>query len=216
MAGAGSCSSWRRTVILTPLSSTVSSPTSDVSTKSISSRMRAASTVPGRHRQGGRHGRGCGSRRAAVRRPCRTAPRAGDRLAGGDTVGPQLLQVRSSGRGRSPACAAASGATSCGACRIRSEVTRISSETSAQRRAESTSVTAWPARMPPIGWASGGMPQSRRTCRNSSSTSSSRSARPASVAARPDRTPCPPAGGPGRCEEASRGGIGSAGICDVT
>ena len=51
----------------------------------------------------------------------------------------------------------------------------MSGDTSSQRRADSTCRTAWPARMPPTGWASGGTPQSRRTCLNSSSTSSRRS-----------------------------------------
>src|SRR6476661_958504 len=93
---------------------------------------------------------------------------------------------------------------------------RMSGDTSSQRRADSTCRTAWPARMPPTGCASGGTPQSRRTSLNSSSTSSRRSAAP-SIRSRASRSETSPTGSRLKAvRSVMRGGIGSAGICDVT
>ncbi len=93
---------------------------------------------------------------------------------------------------------------------------RISSDTSAQRRAVSTWVTACPARMPPIGCASGAVPQSARTWFSSASTSSRRSS--ASAARR--RASMSATRPTGRREMAVRrmirGGTGRAGMRDVT
>ena len=119
--------------------------------------------------------------------------------------------------GSRTAWAAASGANGSGGVPYAPESSaRISSDTSAQRRAVSTWVTAWPARMPPIGCASGAVPQSART-RFSSVSASSRRSSESAARRRASMSATRPTG---RREIAVRrmirGGTGSAGMREVT